>query len=172
MFGQPEAVGVNNGLTFPMSPSPSKGLFQNLPNVMESFEPYTNYGASSKHHNNLNDFNSFSHEGLPPLAPTAENGKLLHGFSITTKPFWSSQISIFQADEISPQNNTNPSSTSKLMDLEYSIKSTTPYQNGQNKREKNPTKTPKKVLVKGPWTPQEDRYKQVSGLHLSIWCFL
>ncbi|GMN60607.1 hypothetical protein TIFTF001_029714 [Ficus carica] len=53
------------------------------------------------------------------------------------------------------------------MDLEYSIKSTSPYQNGQNKREKTPTKTPKKVLlVKGPWTPQEDSLlKQMVETH-------
>ena len=179
---QPEAIEVNNELiTFPISPSPPKGLIENFPNVIKSFEPCTNYGVPSKDQNCFNYFNSFSYEGLPALATTVENGTFLCGFSITNKPFWGSQILNFQSREITPQNHTNPTSTFNFMDLGYSTTNSTSDQNEQDKRKmthtmREATKAPNKVpFIKGQWTPQEDRYKQISGLHLGFWmqnCFI
>ena len=126
-------------LTFPISPSPPKGLFQNFPNVIESFEPNTNYGVSSKDQNYFNDFNSFSYYVLPPLAPTIKSGTFLHGSPITKKPFWGQSNFEFSGKEITPQNYTNPFSTFNFMDLGYSTRSTTSDQNGQDSRKKTQT---------------------------------
>lgn len=215
---KPEVIGgANNGLIFPLGPSPSpKGnnLFQNpflnfdqnlLLNVsnfghfttqgsspspllglsntsnIESFhESYTNNVGvvSSKDLNIANVFNSL------PLAPPSHNG-ILHGLP-STKPFWdSNQSSIHQAPGQPPMPTYSSSlnfrdlgstkANTNLPDPDDDIHVsciTTPDQKGQQQKRVAGQKKRKRMhimrkaskgaqkksnVVKGQWTPQEDR---------------